>query len=137
MNSTTLPVPHTSATPTIEPKGIEQTRQLLRAALRVGIRVKKATADGRISIAEYAAFTADVGIILDALRGIGEVPKELLDMSRPETNELQAEAVAVLAELGVTTRQEELIAKAFSAIQANVDFLAFIVLAPPSAIAVE
>lgn len=121
-------------TPTIEVRGIEQTRQLLRAALRVGVRVKRATTDGKISIAEYAGFTADVGIIIEAIRGIGEVPKEILDMDSSEASELYSEAVAFLAELGVTTRQEEAVKKAFALLQSGIEFLAHLVFAPPSAL---
>lgn len=126
-----------STLPNVEVKGIEQTRQLMRAALRVGVRIKKATSDGKISIAEYAGFTADVGIIIEAIRGIAKVPGELLDLAPAEASELSSECVAFLAELGVTTRQEEAISKAFDFIQKGIEFLSHLVIAPPTAQAVS
>lgn len=123
----------TSSTPTIQRKGIEETRQLLRAVLRVGVKAKKATQDGKLRFAEYAGFLTDTGIIIDGLRGIGEVPSEMLDLTMGETQELHAEAMAILAEMGVTSRQEEIIQRAFIFLQAGINLLSFIVLAPPSA----
>lgn len=113
---------------TIKPElnmySIEETKDAVKAICGLGNAVAAALADdGKITIGDYPKFISPVILLPAAISGIGEVPKELADMTEEEKTELIA---LVEDELEVGERAEEVTTRILNIIyeiKAFVDFV--------------
>jgi len=69
--------------------GIKETKEVLDAAIAVGIGVDKSISDdGKVSFIEYTNFVGAALKIPKAISDIGQVPKELSDLDEEEAQEI-------------------------------------------------
>ena len=114
--------------PTIKPErnmyGIEETKDAVKAICALGNAVSASLADdGKITFGDYPKFIVPVISLPAAISGIGEVPKELADLTEEEKLELIA---LVQDELEVGDRAEEVTVRILNIIyqiKAFVDFV--------------
>lgn len=85
-------------------KGITQTREAVKAASALAIRLIDDLKDGKISIAEGIGFLSDFGVLRDGIAGIQDVPGELADLDDAEREILLADINAALAGAGLSHR---------------------------------
>lgn len=117
-------------------KGITQTREVIRAAAAVGVRLVKDLEDGKISIAEGIGFASEFNTIRTAVSGIQEVPSELADLTDEEKDILLQDINEALTAAGLSHRiadaAEKILRWAYTTVRTFID----IKTAPPSAVAV-
>lgn len=114
--------------PTIKPErnmyGIEETKDAVKAICGIGNAVAASLADdGKITLGDYPKFIGPVISLPAAISGIGEVPKELADLTPEEKAELIA---LVQDELEVGDRAEEVTVKILNIIYEIKSFIDFV-----------
>lgn len=114
--------------PTIKPElnmyGIEETKDAVIAICGLGNAVAASLADdGKITLSDYPKFIGPVISLPAAITGIGEVPKELNDLTAEE----KAELIELVKEkLDVGERAEEVTVKILNIIYEIKAFIDFI-----------
>ena len=114
--------------PIIKPElnmyGIEETKDAVKAICGIGNAVAASLADdGKITFSDYPKFIGPVISLPAAISGIGEVPKELADLTEEEKMELIA---LVESELNVGERAEEVTVRILNIIYEIKSFVDFI-----------
>lgn len=114
--------------PTIKPElnmyGIEETKDAVKAICGIGNAVAASLADdGKITFSDYPKFIGPVISLPAAISGIGEVPKELDDLTEEEKLELIS---FVESELNVGERAEEVTVRILNIIYEIKSFVDFI-----------
>ena len=84
--------------------GIKETRELLSAVGAVAVRLVDDLKDGKLSLAEAAAFLTELGTIRKGLQGITSIPAELKDLDEAERDELLKDVAKIFLEAGLSHR---------------------------------
>jgi hypothetical protein len=114
--------------PIIKPElnmyGIEETKDVVKAICGLGNAIAASLADdGKITFSDYPKFIGPLISLPAAISGIGEVPKELKDLTEEEKQEL---IDLVRSELNVGERAEEVTIRILNIIYEIKQFVDFI-----------
>lgn len=80
-------------------QGVKEIKELIHGLEVVGVAVKKAMADGKISVADLPVLFGlfdQVGKLVEAVKGLDAVPAEVKDLDALEVQELLAEVLKVV-----------------------------------------
>lgn len=85
-----------------EGKGVKELKELLEGVEVVALAAKKITADGKVGLDDAGAIIEAVKqyqVLIDAVKGIGEIPSEVKDLELVELQEIAASVLALAAKL--------------------------------------
>lgn len=110
--------------PELNMYGIEETKDAVKAICGIGNGISAALADdGKITLGDYYKFIGPLMKLPAAITGIGEIPKELADLTKEEKLELIA---LVESELEVGDKAEEVTVRILNIIYEIKSFVDFI-----------
>lgn len=115
--------------------GIQHTTEVLAAGVALSLRTRNALADdGKISWLEGLGYLAELPKVATALKGIHEVPAELLDLDEFEKDGLADMVSETLTHWGVSHRVQDITKELMAAAVSLVGTLLTIKRLPPSAV---
>lgn len=87
---------------------ILQTQQLIAGVAVAILRGRDIAADGKVGIFELFSLAKEWPVFKEALVGISDVPKELLDLTDDEASQVGEQVAAMMVELGLPHRSGDI-----------------------------